>query len=77
LRSARIEVDFHPKIARNARAKNPSPFPRATSLGRGIGTGRLRTSLTGGTVSLGPCGSESGMELKMSDPVIQGVLMSG
>ena len=44
---------FQPNIARASRAKKPSPPSRATSLGRGTGTGRLRSSLDCGAGSVG------------------------
>ena len=40
-----------------------SPSPRATSLGRSTGTGRLRVSVAEAAGSLGPDGSESGMAI--------------
>ena len=61
LRSARIEPGFQPNTARSARATQVSPPSRATSLGRGTGTGRLRVSLM---EAAGLVGSESGMALR-------------
>ena len=47
---------LQPKSARSARVNQPSPFPRAISLGRGTGTGRLGVTLAAGSLGSGCVG---------------------
>jgi hypothetical protein len=57
-------LGLHPKIARSARANQPSPFSRAMSIGRSTGTGRLRDVLDETADSLGLGESVSGMAVR-------------
>ncbi len=77
LRSARMVLGFQPKIARSARASQPSPLSRVAWLGRDTGTGKFRDEPAAADGSLGIGESVSGMAIRCQPSASRAMYGSG